>query len=74
MFTIKKHLKESKCTYLEHYAFAFKAGILMIIGGLVSIIHAFLPCVFQKTSAKIVLYLYNNRIKNHPNKTYRNMK
>lgn len=73
MFSIKKHLEDNKCTYLQHYVFAVKAGILMIFGGLASLIHAFLPCIFQGTSAKIVASLYNGRIKNHPNKTYRDM-
>jgi hypothetical protein len=69
---IKKHLKENQCSYRQHFLFAVKAGILMILGGFASLVHAVLPCVFEGTSAKIVSSLYNGRIKNHPNEKYRN--
>jgi hypothetical protein len=73
MRSIKQHLQENKCTYLQHCFFALKAGILMILGGFASLVHAFIPCLFEGTSAKIVAGLYNGRIKNHPNKAYRSL-
>lgn len=45
----------------------------MVFGGFASLVHAVLPCFFEGTSAKIVASLYNGRIKNHPNKIYRDM-
>jgi hypothetical protein len=53
----RKHLTESNKTYAEHFAFAFKAGFLLLWAGLASIIHAFLPNVFAFTSRDIVLGL-----------------
>jgi hypothetical protein len=65
-----KHLRDSKVTYFEHFAFAIKASILLGIAALASVIHSVLPWVCQGTSAKIVIYLYKTRLKNHPNPEY----
>jgi hypothetical protein len=71
--SIKEHLQNNQCSYRQHFLFAVKAGILMVFGGFASLVHAVLPCFFEGTSAKIVASLYNGRIKNHPNKIYRDM-
>lgn len=53
----KKHLTESNKTYCEHFAFALKAGVLLLWAAIASIIHAFIPSLFAFTSQKIVMKL-----------------
>jgi len=67
----KKHLRDSKSSYLEHMIFAEKAGVELILAGIASIIHGFLPFVFVSTSAKKTIDLFYERIYNHPNPLYK---
>jgi hypothetical protein len=55
----EKHLNESNKTYMEHFAFAFKAGFILLWAGITSIIHAFIPSLFAFTSRDIVVHLAN---------------
>lgn len=48
-----RHLKETDQKYINHFKFAFMAGIKMIYGGITSIIHAFLPDVFPTIAERI---------------------
>ena len=50
----KKHLNEAGKSYLEHFKFAFIAGIILLYAGITSIIHAIFPYFFKFTSLKIV--------------------
>lgn len=70
---IKKHLNDSKISYVEHQLFAFQAGLKLIYAGFASLIHAIIPSFFPSTAAKIVSELYKERLKNHPNPEYRKM-
>lgn len=40
---MNNHLKARNITYWSHLKFAFGAGIVLIVAGLVSIIHSILP-------------------------------
>jgi hypothetical protein len=40
---MNEHLKARNTTYWPHLKFAFGAGIVLIVAGLVSIIHSILP-------------------------------
>lgn len=73
MGSIKKHLLDSKTTYLEHAKFAIYASFLLFYAAIASIIHALIPSLFPSTAAGIVTKLYNIRLKNHPNPEYRKM-
>lgn len=45
-------------TFFEHIAFAAKfAGKLFLAGG-AALVHAFIPCLFEKTASKIIAELY----------------
>ncbi len=45
-------------TFLEHMAFALRfAGMLFLAAG-AALIHAFVPCLFEKTASKIIARLY----------------
>lgn len=71
---IKQHLTNNQITFLDHFNLAIISGVKLIYAGLSSIIHAFVPCFFDSTAAKIVANLYHQRIKHHPNKIYRDFK
>lgn len=45
-------------TFLEHMAFASKfAGLLFLAGG-AALVHALIPCLFEKTASGIIKTLY----------------
>jgi hypothetical protein len=45
-------------TFLEHMLFASKfAGKLFLAGG-AALVHAFVPCLFEKTASNIIAELY----------------
>ena len=45
-------------TFLEHMAFALKfAGLLFAAGG-AALVHALVPCLFEKTASGIIAKLY----------------
>lgn len=67
----KQHLEDSETTYLEHMIFAIKAGFMLLIAGVASIIHAILPQLFPGTAAFTVIRLYKQRLENHPNPIYK---
>lgn len=51
-----QHLEEKQQSYSLHFKFAFGAGIVLILAGIASIIHAILPNIltsyaFKKTTA-----------------------
>jgi len=45
-------------TFFEHMAFAMKfSGMLFAAAG-AAVVHAFVPCLFEKTASRIVAQLY----------------
>ena len=52
-----KHLKEAGKSYKDHASFALSAGVLLVVAGVTSIIHAIIPALFPFYSAKIVMRL-----------------
>lgn len=45
-------------TFLEHMAFALKfAGLLFLAAG-AALVHALVPCLFEKTASRIIAKLY----------------
>jgi len=45
-------------SYLEHLAFAGKFSALLFAAAGAALIHAVVPCLFEKTASKIVARLY----------------
>ncbi|HUC31190.1 MAG TPA: DUF6356 family protein [Candidatus Paceibacterota bacterium] len=68
--SISKHLNDSQVDYRGHMLFALKAGCWLLYAGVASIIHGLVPFLFPATAAKIVIRLYHERLKNHPNPEY----
>ena len=45
-----QHLEDQNESYRQHFLIASKCGIKLILLGVVGVIHAFLPWVFQQTT------------------------
>jgi predicted nucleotidyltransferase component of viral defense system len=65
-----KHLKSSNENYISHLFWASYAGIKMIVVGISSIVHGFIPAFFTGTAAKTIIDFYHERLVDHPNKEY----
>jgi hypothetical protein len=68
-----KHLKISKVTYLEHLTWAVVAGVRLIYAGVTSIIHGFIPSLFDGSAPKQVIDIYHSHLEDHPNPQYTDM-
>lgn len=68
-----KHLEKSKVNYVQHFCWAMIAGLRLIYAGLASIIHGFFPSLFDGTPAKVVIDIYHDHLKNHPNDDYQKL-
>jgi hypothetical protein len=67
------HLNKSKVTYLKHLRWAILAGLRLIYSGIASIIHGFVPSLFDGAAPKTVIDIYHSHLKNHPNQDYKEM-
>ena len=50
-------------TFLEHMAFALTFAGSLFAAAFAALVHAFIPCLFEKTASRIVLRL-SDRIQN----------
>lgn len=51
------HIKKSGKGWKMHTVFSLFAGVVLIVTGVVSIIHAIIPNLFPKLSEKIIVWL-----------------
>ena len=51
-----KHLQQVEETYFQHFKFAFWAGSVLIMLGVISLAHAIFPFVFARLPDKIYKY------------------
>jgi len=68
-----KHLTKSQVTYLQHLRWAILAGFRLIWAGVASILHGFVPTLFDGTAPKTVIDIYHNHLLDHPNGEYKEM-
>lgn len=54
-----EHPKSVDETYLEHMAFAGKFSLRLFAAAGAALVHAIIPCMFEKTASKIIADLYN---------------
>jgi hypothetical protein len=43
------HLKQQNISYVEHFSFAMKLALQMMLLAMISLVHAFLPFIFTDT-------------------------
>lgn len=55
----KEHLNMVDESYFQHMGFAISVGSKMIIGGLMAILHAFIPSLFQTSASDCIKELHN---------------
>ena len=48
------HLEDKNTSYREHFNFAFKAGLILLLAGAASIVHAVVPQLFAEYSERQV--------------------
>lgn len=44
-------------TFLEHMAFALRFSFSLFAAAFAALVHAFIPCLFEKTASRIILKL-----------------
>jgi hypothetical protein len=49
---MKQHLQQRNLSYREHFSFASRAGLILILAGIASIVHAVFPNVFTSYSER----------------------
>lgn len=69
----REHLTISKVTYIQHLKWAVIAGLRLIYAGVTSIIHGFIPSLFDGAAPKQVINIYHNHLEDHPNPKYKDM-
>lgn len=67
------HLNKSKQTYQQHLIWAVKAGVRMILAGLASVIHGFIPRLFDDHAPRTIIDIYHKHLTNHPNTDYQDL-
>jgi hypothetical protein len=61
------HLRGSQTTYVPHFRQAFSLGWILILNGISSIVHAFIPAFFPGTAAFTTMRLFYKFCYGHPN-------
>lgn len=56
--TFLDHPRSVDETYLEHAAFAGKFSVKLFAAGLCALIHAVIPCLFEKTASRMIAEMY----------------
>ena len=46
-------------SYIEHMLFALRFALMLLAAGGAALVHAVLPCAFEKTASRIVADLYD---------------
>ena len=45
-------------SYLQHLAFALRFAVLLFAAAFAALVHAIIPCLFEKTASRLVVDLY----------------
>ncbi len=67
---MSNHLEKSRTTYTAHLKWAVYSGFILIGSGIASIIHGFIPPLFEGSTAKTIIEMFYRNLYNHPNKDY----
>lgn len=53
-----EHPRSVDESYLEHMAFAGKFGLRLFAAGFCALVHAVIPCAFEKTASRMIADMY----------------
>ncbi len=53
------HLDEVGETYWQHFAFAFRIGLVLAITGVLVILHAIFPFIFKSIGSDVIKKMYD---------------
>lgn len=56
--TFLDHPRSVNESYLEHAAFAGKFSVKLIAAGVCALVHAVIPCLFEKTASRMIAEMY----------------
>lgn len=59
-----RHPRSVDETYGEHLMVAGSFGVSMIGAGLACVVHAIVPCLFERTGSQTIEYLHDRMIRN----------
>lgn len=45
-------------TFLQHMAFALRFAFKLFVAAFAALVHAFIPCLFEKTASRMIAELY----------------
>ena len=54
-----EHPQKVDETYLQHLAFATRFSLTLLAAAAAALVHALIPCLFEKTASRIVARLYD---------------
>ena len=52
------HPRSVEESYFEHLVFAGKFSAKLILAGLAALVHALIPCLFEKTASRMIAEMY----------------
>ena len=55
----KEHLNMVNESYFQHMGVASSVGSKMVLGGILAMIHGFIPALFQTSASERIKELYN---------------
>ena len=50
----KNHLTHNNMSYVGHFLFASKHGLICIKAGILLLVHSILPCFFEKAGSRLI--------------------
>ena len=53
-----EHPRQVEETYIEHLFFAGKFSAKLFAAGFAALIHALIPCLFEKTASRLIAEMY----------------
>ena len=57
-----QHLAEVNESYLQHCAHALSFSLTLMLAAFVCLVHALIPCLFEKTGSTLVTGLYERMV------------
>lgn len=53
-----EHPRSVEESYFQHAIFAGKFSVKLLFAGFCALVHAFIPCLFEKTASRMIAEMY----------------